>query len=172
MFLPSATHLTASMLSGAHPTITYEGSAIFTQPYGLQNDGTIALGSIDLLRDMALLKGSEITAKAVESKGECRKRILGDIAPHVSFDLVIMNPPFARPTNHEGRHENVPNPMFAAFGSSDRRTEGDGQRGETMLTTGARSPMAMQVRLRFFLRLPTKNWQKTVCWLWSCRWLF
>ena len=29
-----------------------------------------------------------------------------------------MNPPFTRATNHEGNRSNVPNPMFAAFGSS------------------------------------------------------
>ena len=115
--LPAATHLTASMLSGAHPTITYEGSAIFTQPYGLQQDGKIALGSIDLLRDKALLEGSQITAKAIEATRMSEVDIWR-FAPHVSFDLVIMNPPFTRATNHEGRHENVPNPMFAAFGSS------------------------------------------------------
>ena len=115
--LPAATHLTASMLSGAHPTITYEGSVIFTQPYGLQEDGKIALGSIDLLRDMALLEGSEITAKAIEATRMSEVDIWR-FAPHVSFDMVIMNPPFTRATNHEGRHENVPNPMFAAFGSS------------------------------------------------------
>ena len=115
--LPAAAHLTASMLSSAHPTVKYEGSRVFTLPYGLQEDDTIALGSIDLLRDMALLQGSEITAKAIEGAGE-EELNAWRYAPHVSFDLVIMNPPFTRATNHEGDHENVPNPMFAAFGSS------------------------------------------------------
>ncbi len=115
--LPAAAHLTASMLSGAHPTVQYQGGRIFTLRYGRQEDGTVALGAIDLLRDLALLQGSEITAKASESLGEAEKEAWR-YAPHVSFDLVIMNPPFTRPTNHEGRHENVPNPMFAAFGSS------------------------------------------------------
>ncbi len=115
--LPAAAHLTASMLSGAHPTVTYEGSAIFTQPYGRQEKGKIALGSIDLLEDMALLEGSQITAKALESKGAANKDTWRFV-PHSSFDLVIMNPPFTRATNHEGRHQNVPNPVFAAFGSS------------------------------------------------------
>ena len=116
--LPAATHLTASMLSGAHPTITYEGSAIFTQPYGLQADGKIALGSIDLLREMALLEGSQITAQALEGTGTAVKDTWRFV-PDSSFDLVIMNPPFTRATNHEGRHAEVPNPIFAAFGSSD-----------------------------------------------------
>ena len=115
--LPAAAHLTASMLSGAHPTITFEGSAIFTQPYGRQEDDKIALGSIDLLRDMALLEGSQITAKALEAKATTVKDTWRFV-PHLAFDLVIMNPPFTRATNHEGRHENVPNPVFAAFGST------------------------------------------------------
>ncbi len=115
--LPAAAHLTASMLSGAHPTVQCQGGRIFTLRYGRQEDGTVALGAIDLLRDLALLKGSKITAKAAEGLGE-EEREAWRYAPHVSFDLVIMNPPFTRATNHEGRHENVPNPMFAAFGSS------------------------------------------------------
>ena len=115
--LPAATHLTASMLSGAHPQMTYEGSAIFTQPYGLQEDGKIALGSIDLLKDMALLEGSQVTAKALEGGGEAKKDTWRFV-PHGSFDMVIMNPPFTRATNHEGSHAEIPNPVFAAFGSS------------------------------------------------------
>ena len=115
--LPAATHLTASMLSGSHPQVTYDGSAIFTQPYGVDEDGKVALGSIDLLRDMALLEGSQITAKALESGGEAEKDTWRFV-PHVSFDLIIMNPPFTRATNHERRIPDTPNPNFAAFGSS------------------------------------------------------
>jgi len=39
--------------------------------------------------------------------------------PHSSFDLVIMNPPFTRATGQEGEKIGVPNPMFAAFSSTD-----------------------------------------------------
>ena len=115
--LPAAAHLTASMLSGAHPTVQYQGGRIFTLRYGRQEDGTVSLGAIDLLRDLALLQGSEITAKASESLGEAEKEAWR-YAPHVSFDLVIMNPPFTRATNHERRIPDTPNPNFAAFGAS------------------------------------------------------
>ena len=37
--------------------------------------------------------------------------------PHNAFDLVIMNPPFTRPTNHEVAE--VPVPSFAGFATSD-----------------------------------------------------
>ncbi len=115
--LPAAAHLTASMLSGAHPTVQYQGGRIFTLRYGKQEDDTVALGAIDLLRDLALLQGSEITAKAVEGLGETEMDAWRS-APHLSFDLVIMNPPFTRATNHERRIPDTPNPNFAAFGSS------------------------------------------------------
>jgi len=115
--LPAAAHLTASMLSGAHPTVQYQGGRIFTLRYGRQEDGTVALGAIDLLRDLALLKGSEITAKAAEGLGEAETDAWRS-APHFSFDLVIMNPPFTRATNHERRIPDTPNPNFAAFGAS------------------------------------------------------
>ena len=37
--LPAAAHLTASMLSGAFPSVVYESSHIMTLPYGKQSDG-------------------------------------------------------------------------------------------------------------------------------------
>ena len=40
------------------------------------------------------------------------------------FDLVIMNPPFTRATNHEGAHADITNPVFAAFNATrDDQTE-------------------------------------------------
>jgi hypothetical protein len=47
--------------------------------------------------------------------------------PHASFDLVIMNPPSTRPTGLEAKKIGVPNPMFAAFGSSDEEQRLMGQ---------------------------------------------
>ncbi len=115
--LPAAAHLTASMLAGAYPYADYDDSAIFTAPYGVQADGKVKLGSIDLLRDMALLEGSEITAKAIEATGSSEIDIWRH-APHGSFDMVIMNPPFTRPNNFERRLPDTPNPNFAAFGAT------------------------------------------------------
>ena len=40
---------------------------------------------------------------------------------------MIMNPPFTRPTGHEAKKIGVPNPMFAAFGSSDEEQRLMGQ---------------------------------------------
>ena len=36
-----------------------------------------------------------------------------------SLDIVIMNPPFTRPTNHESAHSGIPNPAFAGLGNDE-----------------------------------------------------
>jgi hypothetical protein len=115
--LPAATHLMASMLAGAYPTIKYDRSSVFTVAYGKRPNGIIALGSLDLLDPQKILEFYSITAKAAESMGESDKEIWESL-PHASFDIVIMNPPFTRATGHEGDKIGVPNPMFAAFASS------------------------------------------------------
>lgn len=117
--LPAAAHLTASMLSGTHPTTTYEHSAIFTVAYGRQDDGQIALGSLDLLSHQVRLRVVDIaaTAKAVSATGELDRETAEQLG-HGVFDLVVMNPPFTRATGHEGKKVGVPVPMFAAFAST------------------------------------------------------
>jgi len=115
--LPAASHLTASMLAGAHPTIKYRRSSIMTITYGPREGGGVALGSLDLLDPQRAFEIIAITAKAVEGMGESEREIWSTL-PHASFDLVLMNPPFTRDTGHEGEKIGVPNPMFAAFGST------------------------------------------------------
>jgi hypothetical protein len=114
--LPAAAHLTASMIAGAHPTVKYNQSLIMTVPYG-NMEGDVALGSLDLLNPQAKLTEMAITAKAAEGMGEKEKETWAAL-PHASFDFVVMNPPFTRPTNHEGSRHDVPNPMFAAFANT------------------------------------------------------
>jgi hypothetical protein len=116
--LPAATHLTASMLAGAHPTVKYSGSSIMTVGYGPREGGGVALGSLDLLDPQRAFDIVAITAKAVEGMGEKEKDTWSAL-PHASFDLIIMNPPFTRDTGQEGSKIGVPNPMFAAFGSKE-----------------------------------------------------
>jgi hypothetical protein len=115
--LPAAAHLTASMLAGAHPTVKYHQSSIMTVAYGKQANGKIALGSLDLLDSQRKMDFIDISAKAAEGMGEAERETWLSL-PHSSFDVVIMNPPFTRPTGQEGKKVGVPNPMFAAFGSS------------------------------------------------------
>jgi hypothetical protein len=114
---PAAAHLTASMLSGAHPTVKYRQSSIMTVAYGKQPDGAVALGSLDLLDEQRVFEILDITASSLEGTGEQAHEIRAALK-HGAFDLVIMNPPFTRATGHEGKKIGVPIPMFAAFSST------------------------------------------------------
>jgi hypothetical protein len=112
--LPAAAHLTASMLAGAHPTVRYAESSVLTVPYG-QTDQGVALGSLDLLDEQRVIDILDLTARVAGGMGERETKTWSEL-PHASFDLVVMNPPFTRPTGHEAEKIGVPVPMFAAFG--------------------------------------------------------
>ncbi len=116
--MPAATHLTAAILSSAHPQVPFAQTRIYTMPYGEAEEGggEHAIGSLDLLAEdrvvplfdtgIVELHGAEASASATMVD-----------APNASFHLVIMNPPFTRPTNHEAT--DVPVPSFAGFTTSD-----------------------------------------------------
>lgn len=112
--MPAGTHITASMLSGAHPAMQYPGSSIMTMPFGRQGGRSLSLGSLDLLQREGVFPVFATSASVVEGSGLRRVEAWHRI-PDRTYDLVVMNPPFVRPTNHEGQRGNIPNPMFAAF---------------------------------------------------------
>ena len=124
--LPAAAHLTASMLAGAHPTVKYNQSSIMTVAYGKQPDGAIALGSLDLLDPQGTFEVLSITARAAEGMGEAEKETWQSL-PHASFDVVIMNPPFTRATNHEGTSARCSQPDVCGIQFERRRTAIDGE---------------------------------------------
>ena len=96
--LPSAVHLTASMLSSSHPRETYDGSRTIVTEYGRTDSGGVSLGSLDLLNGRTVIRPliPMHTATVVHGVGEGRVSLDVDM-PHASQDLVIMNPPFTRP---------------------------------------------------------------------------
>jgi hypothetical protein len=116
--LPAAAHLTAASLSSVHPTETYTESSIITLAYGRLPNGGVALGSWDLLDAQRPFEILAITARAAQGTGETTLETWSSF-PHEGFDLVIMNPPFTRPTGHESEKIGVRNPMFAAFQTDD-----------------------------------------------------
>ena len=88
-------HLTAAMLAGSHPDTPFEGECLLTMPYGEQPDGSVAIGSLDLLAEngqYSILK----TATRVGGRSEDEVKDLVERVAHDKFDLVIMNPPFTR----------------------------------------------------------------------------
>lgn len=46
-----AVHLTAAMLASSHPDTPFDGECLLTMPYGGQGDGSVALGSLELLAE-------------------------------------------------------------------------------------------------------------------------
>ena len=134
--MPAATHLTASILSSTHPAIPFNNTQIITLPYGKNTDLTgepIEIGSLDLIKDedvFSLFKTGQERLAGTKS-GDKEYVPL----PHKSFDLVIMNPPFTRPTGHEGKAKGIPIPAFAGFSTSD-----DEQRQMSKKLSGFRLP--------------------------------
>ena len=118
--MPSAIHITGSTLSGARSNVGFGNSRLYTLPYGRQEDGTVAIGSLELLQSSSVMTLFNTSDPALRTGGageETAANVTVDI-PDEGFDMVIMNPPFTRATNHEGAHADITNPAFAAFGAT------------------------------------------------------
>ena len=118
--MPSAIHITSSTLSGREPNVGFGGSRLYNMPYGRQQDGTVAIGSLELLQSsevMTLFNTNDPAMRTGSTGEETAARVIVDIQDE-SFDIVIMNPPFTRATNHEGAHSDITNPAFAAFNAT------------------------------------------------------
>ncbi len=133
--MPAAVHITAAALSAAHPDKDYTKTETHTMRYGDYNKELgynpkiknkkgaietnpkgVRVGSLELLVEdtvKTLLGGGDtsVTAKGENPDTEVT-------APEESFDIVVMNPPYTKPTNHaiESRQDKS-HPNFAAFGS-------------------------------------------------------
>ncbi len=128
--MPSAIHITGSTLSGMDPGVRFGETRLYALAYGRQDDGSVAIGSLELLRSssaMSLFNTSDPAARTGGQGQVTAARITTDI-PDLGYDLVIMNPPFTRSTNHEGPHATVVNPAFAAFGANSGDQTEMGQR--------------------------------------------
>ena len=116
--MPAATHLTCSMLSSAHPSLSYGESQIHTMAYGIEGNRT-HIGALDLLDSpysySLFATGSSMAGTEAERSGQHSVTVMDK-----SCDLVIMNPPFTRPTNHEAGHGEIPVPSFAGFSTSHK----------------------------------------------------
>jgi hypothetical protein len=125
--MPSATHITASILSSAFPEQRYKRTKILTLPFGRQPDGSVSLGAIEFLSTQGALSIIDTGAKGVGAVGDTAtdpwEALGGSGVEDKSFDLVVMNPPFTRLTGGGGKTSEIPRPMFAAFGTEDEEQE-------------------------------------------------
>ena len=118
--MPSAIHITGSTLSGVEPAVGFSKSRLYTMPYGRQKDGSVMIGSLELLQSsnvMTLFNTSDPAMRTGSAGEETAAQIRTEI-PDDGFDQVIMNPPFTSATNHEGAHADITNPAFAAFNAT------------------------------------------------------
>ncbi len=116
--MPMSVHLTTSMLASAYPTKQFASTRIYTLPYGRHGESDYALGSLDFLSADAQIQPLFRTSAPVRMTGKGEEPIAEKLDLRSGgFDLVIMNPPFTRPTNHAGKRKNIPNPAFAGMGT-------------------------------------------------------
>ena len=135
-------HLTAAMLAGSHPDTPFDGECLLTMPYGKQDGGSVAIGSLELMAE-TVYRSYMDTATAVSAGGRAPKEVIDLVSRvgHGKFDLVIMNPPFVRSTGIEGDKLATGNPAFAGL-KNDKRTQKKMQkrlvslRGSAPLGTG------------------------------------
>ena len=114
--MPAATHLAASTLSNAHPDIVFGTTRIVTMPYGYDKNKHPHIGSLELIDHIYITPLLSLGEKRIAGrKSKKTDKRLG--VPPWLFDIVIMNPPFTNPTNHEKAE--VPVPSFAGFNTSD-----------------------------------------------------
>ena len=112
------------------PNMPYENTQLYTLAFGRQRDGSVNIGSLELLKSssgMALFNTNDPALRTGSRGEETAGQVIVDI-PDDGFDLVIMNPPFTRATNHEGARRDVVNPAFAAFEASKADMDAMGKR--------------------------------------------
>ena len=141
--MPAAIHITSSTLSGARPNVRYGHSRLYVMPYGRQQDtyvqaragaSEVKIGSLELLESssqMVLINTTDPALRTGGSGEETSDQVTVEL-PDEGFDLVIMNPPFTRATNHEGRHADITNPVFAAFDADPATQTAMGNRINTL----------------------------------------
>ena len=112
--MPNATHLTAASLASTYADIKLADTRILTAPYGLMEDGSYAIGSLELLDDVKLFDTD------AEQIGGTENTVVKfqQVFQHFEFDIVIQNPPFTR----GGSDSNTDVPK-STFQGSDRSEE-------------------------------------------------
>ena len=120
--MPAAAHLCASQLSSVCPSVIFDNTRVYTMPYGVgaggERDRGVAIGSLDLT--VAAQTRSLFATGQRRTGGAGGDVEVKDVElPHESVDLIVMNPPFTRPTGHEAGKIGVPVPSFAGFGTTE-----------------------------------------------------
>ncbi len=125
--MPAAVHLTASILAAINPKELFEDTRLYAFPYGEPKKGEYRIGALELLADKSFLPVISTSAKKKSGQGESESEFKE--IPWRSANLVIMNPPFTRPTKFV---KGYINPAFAAFGAPAELQSALGERNKTL----------------------------------------
>lgn len=104
----AAIHLTAATLAAMSPTIKFKQMNLHTLKLGLDQSGTVWLGSLDWLAAPQLQSFFSTTGEQIGAKSG----ITGTLIPRPLVDLVISNPPYTRRGSDSG-HEDAMARIFS-----------------------------------------------------------
>ena len=142
--MPAAVHITAASLSAQHPEIEYTKTQTHVMPFGAidaqffapkkEKPPYVRLGSLEVVNQDTVLSLFGDGTSAVTAKGETTRSEMQ--VPYGECDIVIMNPPYIRATNHaiEERQKN-PRPDFAALGVDENVQRLMGKREDELFKT-------------------------------------
>ena len=166
--MPSAAHITSATLSGVQPDVIFNKSRIYTMPYGRQSDGTVSIGSLELLQPSQVLTlfNTNDPALRTGSVGEETAAQINVDIPDGTFDIVIMNPPFTRNTTHGRAYADTFGAAFAAFGASKKDQQDMSKRMDTLKTGTCYHGNAGIASA--FAALADRNSNRGRTWLWFC----
>ncbi|MEM0172663.1 MAG: hypothetical protein QXV57_08915 [Thermoproteota archaeon] len=94
-----ATHIAATTLALHNPEVPLQNMDLYTVPLGVNSEGMVSLGSLDLAQRTLLDYFAGGTAVKVSTSTEKQTTI----SFPEGFNLIIMNPPFTRATGRRGR---------------------------------------------------------------------
>ena len=177
--MPNASHLTASLLTSIYPDLKIGNTRIHTMPYGRQQDGSYALGALDLFDVPQGTLPLPLMSTAVQQVGGADDTTVMTQQEfrHNEFDIVVLNPPFTRPDSDassgtpkavfkgSGRDKEEEQMMRRARGQKDWRV-GDGNAGlasdfvdlaDKMLKANGKSKMGFILPVTC---LTTSDWRK------------
>ena len=103
-------------------------------PYGRMQDGSVMIGSLELLQSsnvLTLFYTSDPAMRTGSTGEETAVQIRAEIQDE-GYDLVIMNPPFTRNVTREGAYADTTHAAFAAFGASEEDQRQMGKRMDVL----------------------------------------
>ena len=116
--LPAASHLTASMLASAHPTIKYRSGSIYDCRLRPARRWRCRAWLPRPVGPAACIRNSCHHGKGCGRYGRERARNMVNLASCIIRPSYHESALYSETLGHEGERIGVPNPMFAAFGST------------------------------------------------------